>query len=497
MSRICLVLTEPNLAGCRQAIDRYRSTIDLAELRIDLLDPGELPRISRFVSTCGIPIIGTIRRTADGGGWTGTEAQRLSLFRRHIDAGFAFVDLEDGYLPGGLADRFNRVGTRVIRSFHDMSGVPDDLDALFRRLSARRGEMPKIAVRPRGIADAFRLSRLAISRQCETGSIVLGMGSYGFFTRVLAPKIGSYLSFCSAEGAEAAPGHIDPETLVDVYRYRSIDRATRVWGVIGDPVMHSRSPWIHNPAIGATGIDAVYVPFHVDDVSAFLSHSDELDIDAISVTVPHKERMIEALSAIGGSIDRRVEQIGSCNTVYRGGSGRYIGTNTDAPGLLNAVRALCSPDPLPSRALVVGAGGTAQAAVHALREGGVGVMIVNRTAERAIQLARATGSEWVPLDARSVDQMRPFSTLIVQTTSAGMAPQEEEDPLACYPFVGTERVFDAIYAPTETRFLRRAREAGCITMNGSRMLFEQARLQFALFAGMPYPEELIVREGNR
>ena len=150
---------------------------------------------------------------------------------------------------------------------------------------------------------------------------------------------------------------------------------------------------------------------------------------------------------------------------------------------------------LPSAAVIVGAGGTARAAVYALLSVDVKTIIVNRTQSRARELAEQYGCAWAPLDRSATSVIRDHSQLIVQTTSAGMRPNEGIDPLEFYEFDGSETVLDVIYAPLVTRFLARAMRAGCRTMNGWQMLLEQAYLQFEKFTGVGYPvDEVSISE---
>jgi 3-dehydroquinate dehydratase/shikimate dehydrogenase len=255
--------------------------------------------------------------------------------------------------------------------------------------------------------------------------------------------------------------------------------------VIANPVMHSKSPWIHNPALTAVGLNAVYIPIQVDDLSIFFELIPLLDIRGASVTVPHKSAVRTFLVAE----DASVAAVGACNTIYPK-KGGFHGANTDVPGFIAPLTAYVSRDKIGSMAVtVVGAGGTSRAAVYALRSLGASVLIVNRTPEKAETLAQEFGCEWAPLAESSAAAIAHHNDLIVQTTSAGMHPNEELDPIEFYELTGREIVYDVIYAPPVTRLLSRAKRAGCRTLNGWPMLLEQAYLQFELFTGRKYPDE--------
>jgi 3-dehydroquinate dehydratase/shikimate dehydrogenase len=328
--------------------------------------------------------------------------------------------------------------------------------------------------------------------------ILLGMGEFGFATRVLAPRLGSYLSFASPAGDSLAPGLIDPMTLDTVYRYHSQTPATRVFGIIGSPVLHSRSPKIHSEGYGKLGIDAVYVPFHVDTVRDFLPVARKLDIGGFSVTAPFKEEILPFCV----HAEDAVRAIGACNTVVRREDGLHA-YNTDAEGFLAplprmfAEREKAGGAAIPGApsgrlsglsAAVLGAGGAARSAVYALAREGARVMVINRTEDRARRLcqdiqAALELAEGVLTWASRDDELPENIALIVNSTTMGMHPHEDLDPFAGRTFRGSEIVYDMVYSPRETLFIKRARGAGCGIVYGEEMLLHQAYRQFYLYTG--------------
>ncbi len=355
-------------------------------------------------------------------------------------------------------------------------------------LARRTDEIAKAAVSPHTCRDLEAILEAA-GRPGSPPRVVLGMGDVGFPTRVLAGRLGSAWCYASPTNEAVAPGQVTPETLEETYRFRSVTPATAVYGVIGNPVLHSRSPMIHNRGFDAAGIDAVYVPFQVPDLDGFWPAADALHIRGLSVTVPHKTSVIGPLV----DPDEEVKAIGACNTLVRSaGSGRWTGTNTDEEGFLEPLRAaLGGRIPTGLRATVIGAGGASRSVVRGLRRCGAQVLVLNRTREKAAALARAFESAFAGLDAEGLRAAEDHSDLIVQTTSAGMTPHEEEDPAPGLQFDGHELVYELVYAPRETTFLRRALRAGCRLVHGRQMLLAQAALQFRLFTGASYPVALL------
>jgi 3-dehydroquinate dehydratase/shikimate dehydrogenase len=266
-----------------------------------------------------------------------------------------------------------------------------------------------------------------------------------------------------------------------LYRSDQVTGDTKIYGIIGNPVMHTSSPLIHNPAFERVGINAVYVPFLVDDVRSFFKLAERLPVQGFSVTVPHKQHVLPYL----GKISREVKLIGSCNTVVKSGS-LWKGLNTDFYGFLSPIEEQLERSEI-RRALVIGAGGAARSVVWALRNYGCRVTILNRTVDTARQLAQATGSDYGGLGEASVVE---GCDLVVQTTNVGMSPFEDSDPIPDYRFTGKEIAYDLIYKPKETKFLKRAGEAGSQVVYGIQMLMGQGIRQFEAFTGMQYPEEL-------
>jgi 3-dehydroquinate dehydratase/shikimate dehydrogenase len=181
-----------------------------------------------------------------------------------------------------------------------------------------------------------------------------------------------------------------------------------------------------------------------------------------------------------------VEAIGAANTLFQR-DGVWHAENTDVDGFLRPLMRLLRDhrcDIAGRHVAVVGAGGAARAVVVGLQESGTHVWVANRTVERARKLVRDFGlpaDRAIPLE-RGLGLARiPHLALIVQTTTVGMEPHVDGDPIANYRFRGTEIAYDIIYTPLETPFLRRAKAAGCLVLNGADMFDEQAARQFELF----------------
>ena len=262
---------------------------------------------------------------------------------------------------------------------------------------------------------------------------------------------------------------------------------TRVYGVLGWPVAHSRSPAMHNAAFAAAGLDARYVPFAVEPgaLADAVRGLRALGIAGVNVTVPHKTSVLPLLD----SVDEAARAVGAANTVVREADGRLHGTNTDAEGL---VRALVEAGALldGAQALVLGAGGAARAAVFGLRRAGAQVTV----AARNVGAASAFSGDVVALgDHASLRAAFARADLVVQATTATMAAAEHAHARAfvdALPLVALRRgtlVVDLVYAPRDTALLLAARGGGARTLDGLAMLLHQGALAFELWTGLPAP----------
>ncbi len=484
---LCLTLTGSTLEENRALVEQNRAWISLAELRLDHLRADEQKIASSFPSTVDLPVILTFRRKSDGGECDLSEKERLQILYETAKGEYAYVDIEEDVKKSDLKFKdpmieqkvdFERSlrdrGVRIIRSLHDFTCVPADIYGRISKL-ASKGDIPKVAVTPKSMIDVISLFRVHAELSDIKEKIIIGMGEYGICTRLLYKKCGSMLSFCS--DSQAAPGHLGARVMSELYHADKVDEKTHVFGIIGNPVYHTASPRIHNPGFVAIHYNAIYVPFLVDSVRAFFKLAEMLQIHGFSVTVPHKRNVQPYL----GRITREVKQIGACNTVTRI-QNMWKGTNTDYYGFLAPIAEDIAQEKIRS-ALVIGAGGASRAVVWALHNHGVKVTIVNRSMEKARQLAGETMSSCDTLENCNLYK----ADLVVQTTSVGMEPYADDDPVPSFVFTGNEVVYELVYQPKETPFSRRATEAGCRVIGGGEMLLEQGKLQFEAFSGYHYP----------
>jgi shikimate dehydrogenase len=244
---------------------------------------------------------------------------------------------------------------------------------------------------------------------------------------------------------------------------------------------------MHNAAYAALGLDAVFVAFDVpaERLGPALAGARALGIRQLAISLPHKRAVMSRLDEIDGTAQR----IGAVNTVTLR-DGRLVGSNTDWLGL---VRALERETELAGRhAVVLGAGGTARAAVFGLRERGARVTVLNRTVARAQEIAGELGAERAGALA-SLSELE--WDVLVNTTSVGL--RSDASPVAAAALRPGSVVFDAVYEPAETRLLRDARARGARVVGGKWMLVEQAVEQIRIWTGKTAPREILAEAFER
>lgn len=536
---ICVPLrvrdVESSIADAQLARDHGA---DLVEWRIDelfttLALDDVAQATTRLVQESPLPSIVTCRSAREGGAFDGSP-QDLALLLGALDPDRrgipAHVDLELAMIEGGsqLRDAIRAQSgeggappQRVILSHHDLDGRPARLFELLGRMrDVDVASVLKLVWQGRSVRDNLEAFDLLTER--DRPMIVLVMGEAGLMSRVLSAKFGGFLTFASLEdGASTAPGQPTLAELTKLYRFRSIGRRTRVFGVLGWPVAHSISPQVHNVGFEAVGFDGVYLPLPVApgwepfkaSVLAMLDHP-SLDLRGLSVTIPHKEHLVRLAREDASrrwEIEPMADRLGAANTLIVEDNGLCRAINTDAPGIIEPLRAhLGASAPRGLRAVVLGAGGAARAAVVALAEGGAEVIVAARRdeASRALvdELREACGSvleeSGGAIRAVSLAQISSEACqVLVNCTPVGMArgPDPAGSPIDLEQLL-RERdsaeglvVFDTVYTPIRTPFIRQAELMKLVTIVGLEMFVEQASHQFELWTGHRAPRDLFQR----
>ncbi len=457
------------------------------EFRLDYVSkPGlALPRVKRFLeSHPGTVVIATCRRTSNGGKFSGSIASQLDILGKAAAAGCQLVDVELQTAAKCKPEQLQKLRTRagLILSFHDFRATKN-LDENLEKMLAYPADFYKVVSTATTLADNVTLIKF-LAREGDRHSLVsMCMGEQGIISRVLGVRAGSVFTFASAgAGQETAPGQVTAQELRSVYRIEQVDVATRVYGVVGDPVAHSLSPAIMNAAFRRENVNAVYLTLHAKTLKDLLTCVREIPIHGISVTMPYKEAILSHLD----NTDSHTTKIGACNTVVRAQDGKLYGFNTDAAGIVRPLeRRLNTLEG--ARILVIGAGGAARAAVFGLKERGCEVYILNRSLAHAKKLAHQARARIM----KRPDLKKAAFDVIINATPVGMG-NSRETPLQDKE-INARYVFDMVYDPPETRLMKLAQERGAQVIPGIEMFVHQAARQFEIWTGKPAPWDEMLR----
>jgi len=274
-----------------------------------------------------------------------------------------------------------------------------------------------------------------------------------------------------------------------------ISGKTRVCGVIGDPIEHTLSPIIHNAAFDHLKLDFVFLAFRVKaaDLKNAVRGMRGLAIHGLNVTMPHKSTVISFLD----EVDPNVKFLGSANTILNK-DGKLSGFNTDGVGALKALRengvALSE-----KKVLLLGAGGAAKAIAFSLAKEVGELAILNRTAEKAKELAETLGrmfNKKVVGDALSSDAIAKNlrdSDILINATSVGMKPNLSQSLVAPQWLKSDLVVMDIVYNPVETKLAKDAKAAGAKVISGVEMLIYQGAASFEIWTERSAPVEVMRR----
>jgi len=294
-----------------------------------------------------------------------------------ITAGVDFVDVEwsdDLHLE--------LPPERVVLSHHDYDAMPD-VEQLLAKMRAFGCAHTKLAVTPKTLDDNLRLLR-----SIQTGTTVIGMGERGLYSRILAPFRGSELTFVAATKG-AAPGQLALDRALQIYGSdRESLHATHVFAIAGNPAGHSLSPAIHNPLFREKEIDAAYTIASFESFDEIVRAFEQGEIRGLSITAPFKEEAFAWAERAGAHVRHNAREAGSVNTLVTMRDGCVVADNTDVDGfgaLIGDAQYVA----------IVGAGGTARAALVALKRTGANVRVFNRSHRpfpRAVEPLAALGT---------------------------------------------------------------------------------------------------------
>ncbi|KAH7517141.1 hypothetical protein FEM48_Zijuj09G0030800 [Ziziphus jujuba var. spinosa] len=506
---VCTPLEAPTMEKMLASMDKAKAEgADLVELRIDSMSFSHISEVESLIKQRTLPAIVSFRLNSSGisikseSKSTGLQVLRLAL---ELDVEFVEMEYEVAFDIIMDKHRFKCSNSQIIISSYVNGGKPsmEKLGHLIACMQSIGADFIKLAVDVDYITDLPPIFQMLT--HCHVPLIAFAVGSRGLISQLLGPKFGGFFVYGSV-GSQLIPGLPSLVSLKQVYKLEHINVDTKVFGLVSNPVGHSKSPILHNLALRHAGYNGIYVPMLVDDVA--------------NVGIPHKEAAIGCCD----EVHPLAKSIGAVNTIVRRPTdGKLVGYNTDCEACITAIEdalrvipqftmihlstvhevrsfvvkkqasngGITRNSPIAGKLFVlVGAGGAGRAIAFGAKDRGARVIIFNRNYERAKALAAAVCGEALPY--KYLERFCPENGMILANASAvGMEPRLNETPVSKEALRSYELVFDAVYTPRNTRLLQEAVEVGAIVVSGVEMFIRQALGQFRLFTGGPAPEEFV------
>ncbi len=482
------------LSICTDTLDNWQfdslENIDIIELRLDCVKNSM--NLDFLTNLTGSFIL-TYRPEEQGGKRLLSKQERLDFWRKLENLKFKtkiLVDCEFDLFPEAFSFKFNKIA-----SFHSYTKAVE-LEKIYESL-CEKAEIVKIAVYVEEATEAVKLWKL-LDRAVSEGKklIPIAMGEGGKWTRILGLAHGAYLTYAvTDEARKTAPGQLTVSDLTEIYRVKQLSKETDVYAVIAGDTEYSMSPYMHNIAFRHHGLDSVFIPMQVKNLSEFMrrmvkeTREIELNFKGFAVTNPHKETIIEYLD----EIDSTACKIGAVNTVKIEGN-RLKGFNTDYKGFIEPLLNLYG-DLKGARVAVFGAGGASRACIYALKKHNAEVVIFARNLEKAKALRDEFEVELRPMTKSPLED---FDILVNATPLGTKGEFENQSVLDAEQMKKLKLVYDLVYNPFQTKLMKEADEAQVPKIGGLAMLIAQAVEQQRIWTGLETPmkemSEVVLRK---
>ncbi|KAL2499816.1 Bifunctional 3-dehydroquinate dehydratase/shikimate dehydrogenase [Abeliophyllum distichum] len=468
---------------------------DLVELCIGSMSFSHISDIEQLLKHRLLPSIVSFRPSSPT-----NLCKCLQVLKLAIELDIEFVEIDLEVATEAVINEFmiKRSNTKIIVSGHlnGESPTTENLGNLIIDLQSTGADIIKLVVDVSYITDVAPIFHMLT--HCQVPLIARAVGDRGLISQLLGPKYGAFLVWGSI-GDKFVPGLPPLASIKQAYKLEYMNSDTKIFGVVSNPVGHSKGPLLHNPAFRHTGYNGIYVPLLVDDIEEFFRVYSCDDFGGFSVGIPHKEAALRFCD----EVHPLAQSIGAVNTIVRRPTdGKLVGYNTDCEACITAIedafrgRYVASGQashvsPIAGKLFVlVGAGGAGRAIAFGAKSRGARVVIFNRRFERAKALAKAVSGEALPYEY--LEEFCPEKGMILANASAvGMEPNEDQTPVPKVSLKSYELVFDAVYTPRNTRLLQEAAEVGAVVVSGVEMFNRQALGQFKLFTGGLAPEDFM------
>ena len=462
------VIRGPTLFQAEKEMEQGKAFAQGYEFRIDQFE--EQKGLRKLISKSDLPVVITLRKKSQGGSFAKEEKKRKKLLEFFLELEPEYVDVEaDTPFLKEIAEKYFK--TEFILSHHNFTHTCQDLESLYASLKRLPRAIIKMACFANSSSDALRMLQFVKAKASKGEKIIgIAMGEKGRFSRVLGPVMGNAIDYAPLnKEAQTGPGQYLLQELCETFHYLSLNRNTDIYALIGSPVTHSLSHVTHNYLFSEMKMNAVYVKMNIEaeEVSAFFSLVCDLPFQGFSVTMPLKEAVQPFIKA-----DFKAKKIGAVNTLKRDGN-EWIGYNTDGVGALDAIEKEVKVEG--KKVILLGAGGAAKAVACEAILRGAKVIILNRSEEKAKELALSLQCEGFAL-SKAEELIHDRYDVLINATSVGM--NSDAIPIQPEWIDSHALVMEIITHPPKTKLLKEAEKKDCKIIQGIEMWIDQAVQQY-------------------
>ena len=456
---------------------------DLIELRLDRF--SKAADISELLAHKPKPVIMSCRRPRDGGNWAGSEEERLTLLRQCIISKADYVEIELD-----VADQIRPFppSKRVI-SYVDLEGTTESLDDVYAEACRHQPDVIKLVTLARTPEEAWPLVKIVARATVPT--VAVGIGKPGIMLTILGKKVGSPWTYAALErGMETYPAQPTVRDLEEIYAYRSIDKGTRLIGVIGFTPRETATVAALNTALAHLGLSARCLPLAIGDLGVFKKVIDATRLASVVVDPPHRGDIVD----IAAEREPLVDQFRAADVVLRK-QDRWNAYNTFGRAALAALEETLrsrspSDKPLQGRmVMIVGTNADGRMLAYGVKRRGGVPIIAGRDRQAAMAIAQEIECRQIPYEAL---YSTTHDVLIVASDEShhpsGRGPAT---PIHFGYLKPNITVMDTTAMPEKSELVREAEARSCLVVPPLRIFLDQLRLQLKLIAGQEVPQEVL------
>ena len=476
------VITEPSTEKLITVAKSIASEADVIELRLDFLSDLNINQLKTIREHIQKPLIFTLRSSMHGGCFQGTEQTRLTLLKALATLSPDYIDLESFVSDAFMTELHNaHPNIKIIRSYHNMTETPENLDAILTNMGHPHVSVYKIITTAKNTSDNLRVAHFVKKHSGNKNITAHCMGKLGLPSRLLGKILGNYFQYAMIKGSESpAPDCPDLHTMINLYRVKQCNKNTQVFALLGDPIDHSIGHLFHNQQFSERKINAIYLKMTLKEkeLTDFFTLIRGLPFKGFSVTTPLKEHMPAHINYL----EKNTQTIGDKNTVNIKND-KYYAINTDGSGALHVIEQ--SKLAYGSHVLIIGAGGAAKAiaAECALRKPAL-LTIVNRTLTRAQKIAQKINGFAYDFEGLKTAHNQHYDIII---NTLPITTETDMLILKCIqPYLSKNLVMLNIdYATDNHLLLKHLKTVGCELISPKAMFQSQAIQQLNYWLSHP------------